>query len=223
MRRHGKLALSMVALALSCTVGLRDAAAAVTWTSLFNGKDLTGWKEIGGQAHQWEVKDGMIHCKGAGGGGLMTEKEYSNFEVELEYRTSPGGNSGIYLRVPMDMKPNENPSYVGMEIQVLDDFAAQYAHLHPEQYCGSIYDVVAAKRGAVKPAGEWGKMDIVCDHRHVKVTLNDQLIVDANLDDHKNKYPTHPGITPERTGGRVGLQNHTDPLDFRNLRIRELP
>ena len=145
MRRHGKLSLSLVALALSCGVGLRDAAAAVTWTSLFNGKDLTGWKEIGGQAHQWEAKDGMIHCKGAGGGGLMTEKEYSNFEVELEYRTSPGGNSGIYLRVPMDMKPNENPSYVGMEIQVLDDFAPQYAHLHPEQYCGSIYDVVAAK------------------------------------------------------------------------------
>lgn len=190
------------------------------WQPLFNGKNLGGWHEFGSQ-DKWEVKDGLLHCKGGGGGGLMTDKEYANFDLELEYRTEPGGNSGVWVHVPPDLKSNQNPSYEGNEIQILDDNAKEFANLHPEQYCGSLYDVLPAKRGATKPAGQWGKMEIVCDHTRIKVTLNGQVIVDGKFDQRPEKYPSHPGL--KRTTGLIGLQNHTGPLDFRNVRIRELP
>jgi hypothetical protein len=190
------------------------------WKPLFDGTTLDGWHEFAGKG-KCEVKDGMMHCKGGGGGGIMTDKEYANFEIELEYRTEPGGNSGVWVHVPPDIKPWQDPSYQGNELQVLDDDAKEYAHLHPEQYCGSLYDVIAAKRGSTKPAPEWNKMDILSDGRHIKVTLNGNVIVDGNYDQRPEKYLRHPGL--KRTTGYIGLQNHTGPLDFRNVRIRELP
>jgi len=222
MHCRSKFALLFIVLA----AGVWAATAAADepdWKTIFDGKTLDGWKEFQGKTDNWDVVDGLLHCKGKGGGAnIRTVAVYPNFEVALEYRMEKGGNSGVYLRIPTDPSKVGNPSYNGMEIQLLDDMAPEYAHLHPEQYCGSIYDVVAAKREFVKPAPEWNKIDVVCDHRHVKVTLNDHEIVDANLDDYKAKYPTHPGITPEATTGHVGLQCHTGPLDFRNIRIREL-
>jgi hypothetical protein len=223
MRRRSVLSFALIALILASWAGTA-AADDAEWKSLFDGKTLDGWQEFNGKEKNWEVADGLIHCKGQGGGAsLESVADYANFELELEYRMEKGGNSGVYLRIPLDMKPGGNPSYLGMEIQLLDDPAPEYAHLHPEQYCGSIYDVVAAKREFVKPAGEWGKIDILCDHRHVKVTLNGHEIVDADLDDYESHYHAHPGITPDAKTGHVGLQNHTGPLDFRNLRIRTLP
>jgi hypothetical protein len=222
MLRRSKFALVLTVLALISCAGIA-AADDAEWKSLFDGKSLDGWQEFNGSGKNWEVVDGLIHCKGLGGGSLESVADYANFELELEYRMTKGGNSGVYLRIPVDMKPGQNPSYLGMEIQLLDDPAPEYANLRPEQYCGSIYDVVAAKRGHTSPAGEWGKIDILCDHRHIKVTLNGAEIVDANLDDQAKHYPTHPGIKPEAKSGHVGLQNHTGPLDFRNLRIRVLP
>jgi hypothetical protein len=222
---RSKLAFVLTMLALTSWAGIA-AAAEPEWKSLFDGKTLDGWQEFNGSGKNWEVVDGLIHCKGLGGGGsLESVADYANFELELEYRMEKGGNSGVYLRIPVDMKSGQNPSYVGMEIQLLDDTAPVYVqmHLHPEQFCGSIYDVVAAKQGHTKSAGEWGKIDILCDRRHVKVTLNGHGIVDANLDDYASHYPTHPGIKPEAKSGHVGLQNHTGPLDFRNVRIRVLP
>lgn len=213
--------------AILCTAAMWAVSASADepqWKDIFDGKTLDGWKEFGGKDGNWDVVDGLIHCNGKGGGAsLRSVGVYANFEIELEYRMEKGGNSGVWLRIPVDMAPGGNPSYLGMEIQLLDDLDPRYAHLHDAQYCGSIYDVVPAKREFVKPAGEWGKIDIVCDHRHVKVTLNDHEIVNADLDEYKSHYPTHPGIRPESTKGYVGLQNHTGPLDFRNLRIRELP
>jgi hypothetical protein len=199
-------------------------AAEHEWKSLFDGRSLDGWQEFGGETRNWVVADGLLHCKGQRGGAqIESTGDYANFELQLEYRMEKGGNSGVYLRIPDDMKPGQNPSYVGMEIQLLDELDAQYAHIRPAQYTGSVYDVAAAKREFVKPAGEWGKIDIVCDRRHVQVTLNGTKIVDANLDDYPQNYKAHPGIRPEAKTGHVGLQYHTGPLDFRNIRIRELP
>ncbi|HEX4000266.1 MAG TPA: DUF1080 domain-containing protein [Pirellulales bacterium] len=222
MRRRSKIPLLLIVLAMASWSAMASAAEP-EWKTIFDGKTLEGWQEFNGKKGNWDVVDGLIHCKGKGGGAsLETVADYSNFELELEYRMEKGGNSGVYLRIPLDAAKIGNPSYTGMEIQLLDDLSPEYAHLHPEQYCGSVYDVVAAKREFVKPAGEWGKIDIVCDKRHVKVTLNDHEIVKADLDDYKAKYPTHPGIRPEATTGHVGLQNHTGPLGFRNVRIRVL-
>jgi hypothetical protein len=190
--------------------------AADEWKPLFNGKDLTGWQPIGGAATSWHVEDDMLYCSGGGGGWLATDKEYANFELELEFRLPPGGNSGVFLRAPKE----GDGAYAGMEIQVLDDPAKEYANIQPWQHCGSIYGVVAAKEGALKKAGEWQKYRIVCNGRKVKVTLNDMVIVDANLDDHKDKEASHPGL--KRTTGFIGLQNHGTRLDYKNIRIHVL-
>ena len=188
------------------------------WKSLFNGQDLSGWQAIDGPISSWNVEDGLLYCSGGGGRGwLSTQDEYANFELELEFRVPPDGNSGVFLRAPH----KGNPAYEGMEIQILDDRSGKYPNLKPWQYCGSLYDVEPPKTEASKPAGEWQKMHILCNGRNVKVTLNDTPIIDANVDGYKDKEPAHPGL--KRTSGYVGLQNHGTRLDFRNIRIRELP
>ena len=106
-----------------------------------------------------------------------------------------------------------------MEIQVLDDYDPQYADLKPAQYCGSLYDVAAAQPRVSKKAGEWQKMNIVCNCV-LKVTLNGTQVVDADISADPDKLAAHPGL--ERTTGHVGLQNHGSRLDFRNVKIREL-
>jgi hypothetical protein len=93
--------------------------------------------------------------------------------------------------------------------------------LKPYQYTGSIYSTVPASPRVSKPAGEWQTMRILCDKRHVKVTLNGTPVVDANLDDHLDKLTSHPGLA--RTTGYIGLQNHGSKLTYRNIRIKTLP
>jgi hypothetical protein len=191
-------------------------ASGAEWKSLFNGKDLSGWKAIDGPADSWRVEDGLLVCSGQGSGWLSSDAEYANFEVELEFRVPAGGNSGVFLRAPHE----GNPAFAGMEIQILDDYDAQYANLKPTQYCGSLYDVAAAQPRVTKKAGEWQKIAIVCNGNRVKVTLNGTQVVDADLTAHPDKLATHPGL--KRSTGYVGLQNHSSRLDFRNVRIREL-
>jgi len=193
------------------------AAQADDWKPLFNGKDLTGWQNVGGKAESWKAADGILSCTGTGGGGwLSTDKEYSNYELELEFRVPPGGNSGVFLRAPH----SGDPAYTGMEIQVLDDEAKEYATLQPYQYCGGLYGIQAPAKRVSKKAGEWQKYHIEANGRHIKVTLNDTLLYDADLDTYKAAEASHPGIL--RTGGYIGLQNHGSGLDYRNLRIKEL-
>ncbi len=187
------------------------------WVALFNVRNLDGWQAVDGPLASWQVEDEMLYCSGGGGGWLSTKKEYSNFEIELEFRVPPGGNSGVFLRAPHDSRP----AFTGMEVQILDDRAPKYAKLNAYQYCGSLYGIAAPKTRASKPAGEWQKMHITCDGRKVTVELNGTPIIDANLDDHQDAEPEHPGIN--RTSGYVGLQNHGTRLDFRNVRLRELP
>ncbi len=213
MRRFG---MSLAAV----TIGFWVAAPVVSadeWRALFNGKDLSGWKAVDGPLASWKVEDGMLYCSGGGGGWLSTTDQYANFEVELQFRVPPSGNSGVFLRAPHQ----GNPAYAGMEIQVLDDLALEYAKLQPFQYCGSLYGVAAPKVRASKKPGEWQSMHITCNGRNVQVKLNDTLIVDANLDEHKDQEAEHPGIL--RTAGYIGLQNHGTRLDFKNVRLRVLP
>jgi hypothetical protein len=211
LRFTGWLVVALWALALG------ESARGGDWKSLFNGQNLDGWKAIDGPISSWKVEDGLLYCSGGGGGWLSSEGEYANFEIELEFRVPKGGNSGVFLRAPH----KGNPAYAGMEIQILDDQGRAFTKLAPYQYCGSLYDLEPPKTRVSKPAGEWQKMHIICNGRNVKVTLNDTPILDANLDNYKDKEATHPGL--KLTSGHVGLQNHGTRLDFRNIRLRELP
>src|SRR5947209_9397657 len=123
------------------------------FAALFNGKDLTGWKSTG-DMKVWGAEDGVIFVNGKGGGWLMTEKEYGDFELRLEYKVPRKGNSGVGLRSPME----RDPAYVGMEIQILDNQTwSKEERLRPAQITGSTYDVVPPSRDATKPFGEWNE------------------------------------------------------------------
>ena len=186
------------------------------FVSLFNGKDLTGWTPIGGKKLSWSVADGILYTDGEGGGWLSSDREYGDFELMLEFKVPVNGNSGVFIRAPH----TGNPAYEGSEIQVLDDYGPEYKTLKDYQYCGSIYSTVAPSKRVSRPAGEWQSMCIRAEGQHVTVKLNNEVIVDANLNDHLDKIKDHPGL--KRTAGFIGLQNHSTRLDFRNIFIREL-
>lgn len=186
------------------------------FSSLFNGKDLSGWKVHGGKLASWGAAEGILFTQGRGGGWLMTEKEYADFELTLEFKVPKGGNSGIALRSPM----MGDPAYSGMEIQVIDD-KGWPGRLQPWQQSGSIYDVVPASKIATKSAGEWNKCRILCKGRQVTVELNGEKVVDVNLDDYKEKHgKKHPGILRDK--GHIGVQEHGGRVEFRNIFLREL-
>jgi len=181
---------------------------------LANG--LVGWQQIGGQKESWKFEDGVLYTAGGGGGWLSTTQEYDNFKLELEFRVPPGGNSGVFLRAPQE----GNPAYLGMEIQILDDYTDKHGKLRPEQYTGSIYDVQAPSKKVTKKAGQWQKMVIICDGPNVQVILNGTKIIDTNVNNYPDKLEKHPGL--KRTKGYIGLQDHGSRLDFRNIKITEL-
>jgi HEAT repeat protein len=180
---------------------------------LFNGENLDGWEVIG-DPESWGVENGILYTDGVGSGWLSTTSVYDDFIIELEYRVPVGGNSGVFIRAPRD----GNPAYQGLEIQILDDYAERYANLQPWQYTGSIYDVLAPSKRVTKTAGEWQQMKIVADGPKIQVTLNGEMILSANLINHMEKADGHPGLV--RRSGYIGLQNHSDRVDFRNILVK---
>jgi hypothetical protein len=183
----------------------------------FNGKDFSGW--IGAIADH-EIVDGAIRVKPDRGGNLLTQREYGDFIARLEFKLPPGGNNGLAIRSP---GPEANAAYEGLELQVLDDGHEKYADLEPYQVHGSIYGVMPAHRGYLRPTGEWNYQEVVVDGEHVEVHLNGFKILDANLADVRDKPADgeqHPGLA--RTTGHFGFCGHNDPVEFRNIRIKSL-
>jgi len=196
-----------------------DARAPEGFQSLFNGKNLDGWKNFASKKDRWVVEDGVIVCQGGGGGWLGTNRDYADFELRLEYKLKPGGNSGIYVRAPEEGWI----SRLGMEIQLLDDFHPRYANLDFYQHTGALYHVAAPTRRATKKAGQWNALTIRAEGRQLQVRLNGVALLDVDLD-RCRKDPAvakeHPGLA--RTTGRIGLQSHTDRVEFRNIFVREI-
>lgn len=192
------------------------------FTSLFDGQTLDGWKLVGAQGGGYGVTNGVIYCARGGGGNLLTEKEYADFVLRFEFKLEDGSNNGVGIRAPLD----GDAAYAGMEIQILEEGAAlrgKWGKLREEQYHGSVYDLIAAKRGALKPPGEWNTEEITARGRHIKVVVNGQTILDADLNSvtDPEKLLKHPGLFRER--GHIGFLGHNDYLEVRNIRIKELP
>jgi len=190
------------------------------FVSLFDGRTLTGWRHIGGPPDGYGVKDGVLFCSPRGR-NLFTEAQYSDFVLRFEFKLEEGANNGVGIRAPLE----GDAAYLGLEIQILEEAAAnrgKWGPLRPEQYHGSIYDVVAARRGALRPAGQWNTEEITAAGRHLKVVVNGQTVVDANLNDVRDaeKIRKHPGLF--RARGHIGFLGHGDYVEFRNIRIREL-
>jgi hypothetical protein len=186
------------------------------FVSLFDGKTLNGWQ---GAVKGYTVADGTMTCKP--GGDLYTAKEYANFIFRFEFKLPPAGNNGVSIRMPLNS--TQPSAYAGMEIQILDDGHPNYKDIKPYQMHGSIYGVVPAKRGALKPVGAWNSEEIVADSSHIKVTVNGKVILDTDIAkiDKTADGQAHPGL--HNAKGYIGWAGHGDPVSFRNVRIKELP
>jgi len=184
------------------------------FVSLFNGRDLTGWQ---GDTKGYVVEDGRIICRP--GGNLYTEKQYSDFVLRFEFKLTPGANNGLGIRTPQ----NVDAAYFGMELQILDNSADIYKNLQPYQYHGSIYGVVAAKRGFQKPLGQWNSQEVIAKGNHIKVILNGETIVDADIEqaskDGTADGRSHPGL--KHKSGYIGFLGHGSVVEFRNIYIQE--
>jgi len=199
---------------------LSDKEKADGFEVLFDGTDLSAWT---GNTTAYQISEegtlAIYPTKGSGG-NLYSKAEFADFIYRFEFRLTPGANNGIGIRTPME----GDAAYVGMEIQVLDDGADMYKSLAPYQYHGSVYGIIPAKRGYLKPVGEWNEEEIYIKGNHIRVTLNGTVIVDGDLAeatkngtlDGKN----HPGLA--RKSGHIAFLGHGSEVHFRNIRVKRL-
>jgi hypothetical protein len=208
-------------------------AAAGEWQDLFNGTSLEGWhtygKSTAGAA--WKAEDGVLHFTpvkdGAERGDLVTDEEYDNFELSLEWKISKNGNSGIIFYVHEDTAKYPNTYNTGLEMQVLDNDG------HPDgkifkHTAGNLYDLIPNTKETVKPVGEWNEVRIVSNQGKLDFYLNGENIVSTTLWDDKwkelvagSKFSSMPGFGTYKSG-RIALQDHDDEVWYRNIKIRRL-
>ncbi|MDR0743406.1 MAG: DUF1080 domain-containing protein [Tannerella sp.] len=186
---------------------------------LFDGTNMYEWT---GNLVDYKMEDGCISLSADTkfGGNLYTKKEYANFIYRFEFQLTPAANNGVGIRTPLE----GDAAYVGMEIQVLDSEHPVYKNIQEYQCHGSVYGIIPAKRGYLKPVGEWNSQEIMADGNHIKVTLNGTVILDGDLKE-ATKNGTldkkeHPGLFNK--SGHIGFLGHGSPLKFRHIRIKEL-
>jgi hypothetical protein len=178
---------------------------------LFNGQDLTGWEGADEDAAAcWKVEDGLLMCTGKKGPWLRSAEEHSDFNLRLAYKLKEGGNSGVFIRVPKN--GDHHGENAGIEVQVLDDHAKRYAELKPYQYTGSLYAIVAADPRVCRPAGDWNTLELDCKGTSYLVIHNGVQVIKASADDHAE-------LGKRLTKGFLGLQNHSEEVWYRDLRI----
>ncbi len=186
---------------------------------LFDGSNLDLWT---GNTIDYTVNNGdiLIDPKDQGHGNLYTKQEFSNFIYRFEFQLTPGANNGLGIRAPLE----GDAAYAGMEIQILDNEADMYKDLHPYQYHGSVYGVIPAKRGFLKPTGEWNYEEVIANGNKIKVVLNNEVILDGDISEAiKNgtmDHNQHPGLL--RQSGHIGFLGHGSVVRFRNIRVKEL-
>jgi hypothetical protein len=216
------------------------------WTSLFDGHSFAGWRGVGLDSIPagWTIEDGTIHKLPSGavptapdgqpleGGDLMTVGTYRNFELVLEWKISPAGNSGIKYNVSEAMSTASPPVHaaLGFEYQVLDDERHPDAKNGPNRTAGALYDIFApAADKPLHPVGSFNEARIVFHHGHGEHWLNGVKILKFDLGSAAfdsayahSKFVPIQGFAQQRDG-HIVLQDHGDEVWFRNIKIRELP
>ncbi|RXF69643.1 3-keto-disaccharide hydrolase [Arcticibacter tournemirensis] len=205
------------------------------WTPLFDGKTTAGWHTYGkNQASSaWKAEDGALHLdpaakkQGAEGGDLVTDEEYDNFHLKLEWKIAPNGNSGIIFFVKEDPSQFHQTYNTGLEMQVLDNNGHPDAKIHKHR-AGDLYDLIASSKETVKPAGEWNKAEIVSKNGKLDLYLNGTKIVSTTLWDDNwkkmvagSKFASMPGFGTFKSG-KIALQDHGDEVWYRNIVIKKL-
>ena len=188
--------------------------------ALFNGTSFDGWT---GNLVDYHVENGeiVLHLdNGPSHGNIFTAGEYSDFAIRLEFQLTPAANNGLGIRAPLE----GDAAYQGMEIQVLDNEDPVYANLQPYQYHGSVYGIIPAKRGFLKPVGQWNYEEVIAKGTRIKVTLNGTVILDGDIKEAARNGPMdhkdHPGLFREK--GHIGFLGHGSVVKFKNIRLKEL-
>lgn len=207
---------------------LTEAERAAGWRLLFDGRTTAGWREYRQRTigPKWHVIDGALTFKDSGRKealGIVSEAQFDNFELIVEWKITEGANSGIMYRVS---ESQAKPYATGPEYQVLDD--AAYAKSPPQRRCGACYDMYAPMDAEPQPVGEWNRTRIVVDGRHIEHWLNAQKIVEYELNGAdwnarraRSKWKDYPAYGSE-TKGHICLQEHGSEVAFRSIKIRPL-
>jgi len=207
------------------------------WHLLFDGKTTAGWHKYGGGAvgSAWKVRDGYLcldtsikeNWQVKGGGDIVSDEEYENFELQLQWRIAKDGNSGIMFYIHEDKSKYEWPWQTGPEMQVLDNNGHPDAKI-PKHRAGDLYDLISCSKETVKPYGEWNLAEVKCLDGKLDLYLNGVNVVSTTLWDENwkklvagSKFKAMPGFGTY-TKGRIGLQDHGNEVCFRNIRIRRL-
>jgi len=186
---------------------------------LFDGTNMHEWI---GNTTEYITEDGnmVIYPSESFGGNLYTRNEYGDFVFRFEFQLTPGANNGLGIRTPMD----GDAAYVGMELQILDNEDPIYKDLNAYQYHGSVYGVIASKRGFLKPVGEWNYQEVIAKGDNIKVILNGTVILDGNIREAAKNgtidKKEHPGLFNKK--GHIGFLGHGSVVKFRNIRVKEL-
>ena len=205
---------------------LTEAEQTAGWRLLFDGRTTAGWRNYGKQtiSDGWVVQDGALTRTGAGG-DIISNDEFKNFELSIDWKIEPGGNSGIFYRASEE---KDEIYWNAVEMQVLDD-AKHPDGQNPLQCAGAAYDLYAAPRGHVNPGGEWNTARLVVNGNHVEHWLNGFKMVEYELGNTDwnskvagSKFRPHPKFG-KNTQGHIGLQDHGNVVAYRNIKIRVLP
>lgn len=201
------------------------------WVSLFDGKTTAGWHTYG-KSHVtkgWKAENGVLRFDPSekDGGDIVTDKEYENFHLRLEWKVSPKANSGIIFYVHEDPKKYGATYSTGPEMQILDNDGHADGKITTHR-AGDLYDLVQSSSEPVKPVGQWNKVEIIASKGNLEFKMNGQSIVKTTMWDQnwadllaKSKFATWKDFGTFKKG-KIALQDHGDEIWFRNIEIKEL-
>ncbi len=207
------------------------------WQLLFDGKSTKGWHKYGNEpvGTAWKIKDGNLmldttekeNWQIKGGGDIVTDEEFDNFHLQLDWKIAKGGNSGIIFYINEDKAKFEYPWNTGMEMQVLDNNGHADAKIIKHR-AGDLYDLISSSKETVRPLDEWNHAEIKCVNGKLDLYLNGEIVVSTILWDDNwkklvagSKFKTMTGFGTYKKG-RIGLQDHGNEVQFRNIKIRKL-
>ncbi|ANE49605.1 3-keto-disaccharide hydrolase [Flavisolibacter tropicus] len=205
------------------------------WITLFDGRDLNGWHSYGKSTPgaAWKISDNAIYLDKSNkeaGGDLVTNEEFENFDLKLEWKISPKGNSGIIFYINEDTKYTSTWN-TGPEMQVLDN-GTESQDGHPDakitkHRAGDLYDLITSKE-AIKPVGEWNEVEVIANKGKLDFYMNGQHTLSTTMWDDQwrsmiagSKFKDMPAFGTFKKG-KIALQDHGDNVWYRNIRIKRL-
>ncbi|MEP7144747.1 MAG: DUF1080 domain-containing protein [Ferruginibacter sp.] len=207
------------------------------WVSLFDGKSTAGWHSYGKDkaGEGWKIADGVLYLdtlkkagyQTNGGGDLVSEKDYGNFDLKLEWKIAPKGNSGIIFYSHEDTSKYKETWVTGPEMQIVDNEGHPDGKLMKHK-AGDLYDLISSSKPSAKPVGEWNEAEIMSKDGKLDLSLNGTTVVSTTMWDDNwkkliagSKFKSMPDFGTFKKG-RIVLQDHGNMVSFRNIKIKEL-